>query len=240
VPLDPALPPSYKAMLDDIRRRLSSLERSPRLTSASIRGGLLRVLDAAGKTVIRMGQANDRTVFQAFRADGSTALWVGRTNTGNEFFSIVDKGNRIVVSDDAVTGGLATPWVPVSFAPTKAPSASLADQGFVFLEDTDPGEGDVYRVSFSHQHPKLLVDAALFAAGSTSARLEVRDEDGDVLLSATASNSQTVGVHSVISAEDLNSTARLHSWREFTVRLFRTSGTGRVGARLDAVVGRQS
>jgi hypothetical protein len=238
VPLDPALPPSYKAMLDDIRRRLSSLERSPRLTSASIRGGLLRVLDAAGKTVIRMGQANDRTVFQAFRADGSTALWVGRTNAGNEFFSIVDKANRIVVSDDAVTGGLATPWIPVHITPLGA----IGAQGFVYLEGTDASPADVYSLQFFHQHPYLQLEGGIFAAADTGASVDIVDvDDGDrVLFSTTASNSQTKTWAILLNGDDLKSTTKIHTWRKLHVRLTRTSGTGRTAARVSVATGRQT
>ena len=241
MPLDPALPPSLKATLDDLKRRLANLERSPRLTSASIRNGLLRVLDAAGRAVVLLGQTkdangNDVTVFEAVRHDGVTpALWLGRTADGTQFFSIVDKASRIVVSDDALTGGLATPWIPVSFAPLDA----IKESGFVYLEAAEASPKNVYFLRFLQQHPRLALEGQLWADAGTAVALELLDEGGAVVWGQSVNGTQTEFAPTIDGAA-LKSTSKLQTWRGMNLRLRRTGGSGRCGARLNAAVGVQS
>ncbi len=53
---DPALPPSLAADLADLRRRLSSLESSPKAPFTSINAGALTVLDDSGVIRVIVGQ----------------------------------------------------------------------------------------------------------------------------------------------------------------------------------------
>lgn len=234
--LDPALPSSLKAILADITRRLRNLERSPRLTSASIRGGLLRVLDDAGKAVLEMGQRGAETVFRMNRPDGTAMLYAGRTSAGSQFFSLVDKGNRIVVSDDAIAGGLATPYIPVPFAPLDDVLAT----GFVYLETTDTSPKNIYFLRFYHQHPRLTIEGQLWAESGTSARLELVDEDGAVAWTSQTVTGVQEGFWPTIGADLLKTTSKLRTWRGLNLRIVRSAGTGRCGARLNAAVGIQS
>lgn len=232
--LDPALPSSLKAVLDDFRRRLANLERSPRLTSASIRNGLLRVLDATGKAVVELGTKADETVLRVNRADGRAALWMGRTTSGTQFTSFVDKNGRIVVSDDAVAGGLATPWIPAHFIPLRP----LGTSGYVIVESAEgTGIKDAYFIRFPHQHPKLFVEGNVWTDGNTTARLRLYN-GGTVLHSQdfTTAGAHYFGV--TLDPADLGTADG--AWRGLDLKLQRLSGTSFAGVRLQAAMGRQS
>jgi len=59
---DPTVPQTLADRLATVERRLAALERSPQLTSSSIKGGTLRVLRAAGTPVAALGEDSTNTV----------------------------------------------------------------------------------------------------------------------------------------------------------------------------------
>lgn len=242
--LDAALPSSLKAILDDIRRRLANLERSPRLTSASIRGGNLRVLDDSGRVAVELGTQTGGAGVRFFRPDGTEAFRVysgtasGDSGQGNvlSYAGIIDKDGRVVVSDDAYAGGLALPWVPA----TAAPLAPTGTYGFIYQEPTETGTKLAYQLRFLQQHPRLLIDALGWAEPGTSARIDVvAADDGDKVLRTVTVTGETAQVGAVISAATLD-TSRLQTFRSLYVKITRTAGSGRCAVRVDHVVGIQS
>lgn len=54
---DPAVPESLMTRISDLERRLRALERSPQLTSSSIRDGTLSILDGDGTTTVEVGDS---------------------------------------------------------------------------------------------------------------------------------------------------------------------------------------
>jgi hypothetical protein len=57
--IDPALPPSFAAEWEDMKRQIRALQTSSSLRSASIQDGRLRVLDGDGAETVRLGKMED-------------------------------------------------------------------------------------------------------------------------------------------------------------------------------------
>ena len=74
---DPAVPQSMATEFAEMKRRISSLERSAQLKSSSIKGGALRVLDANGNEIFTAGEftvgGDDETGVRVQAIDGSHA-----------------------------------------------------------------------------------------------------------------------------------------------------------------------
>lgn len=70
-----ALPPSLAADLQDLRRRVDILERSNKLLSSTIVGGMLRILSSGGTPIVELGEIDSGVNgIRVYAADGLTAM----------------------------------------------------------------------------------------------------------------------------------------------------------------------
>ena len=116
---DPTLPPSLAAELADLRRRLDSLERSPRLPFSSTRGGAFRFLDDAGATRMTLGNV---------ALDGS----IGGVSAAYGLMLRGDQGAIILMTREG-EDGLVYPELPVPVRDPSEAQASTTSGSFVPL-----------------------------------------------------------------------------------------------------------
>jgi hypothetical protein len=85
------LPADLVAWLRDLDRRLATLERSPQLTSASIKDGALTIYNAAGLPVLVLGkQSTGRYGLSAFNAAGQRTLELGELASSRNGLEVPD------------------------------------------------------------------------------------------------------------------------------------------------------
>lgn len=85
------LPDDLLAWLRDLDRRLVALERSPQLTSASIKDGALTIYNAAGLPVLVLGkQSTGRYGLSAFNAAGQRTLELGELASSRNGLEVPD------------------------------------------------------------------------------------------------------------------------------------------------------
>lgn len=85
------LPDDLFAWLRDLERRLVSLERSPQLTSASIKDGALTIYNAAGQPVLVLGkQSSGRYGLSAFNPAGQRTLELGELASSRNGLEVPD------------------------------------------------------------------------------------------------------------------------------------------------------
>lgn len=85
------LPDDLFAWLRDLERRLVSLERSPQLTSASIKDGALTIYNATGQPVLVLGkQSNGRYGLSAFNPAGQRTLELGELASSRNGLEVPD------------------------------------------------------------------------------------------------------------------------------------------------------
>jgi hypothetical protein len=228
-------PPTWSVLFRDIERRLRQLERAPRLTSASIRGGLLRVLTPNGREMLRVGQypAFGDTEAVVFRESGELAFAVynGGQGAGSpQFWSLWDRASNIVASDDAVSGqGLARPYLPIRFASLDMSNASGTTSGtFTDLEQA---------LAFK-QHPKVNVTAPVIGDAGTAGEFRLWDATHSVQLGSTFTLS--AGAFTYASWTGIAVNGAHLSTVDLRLQGRRTAGTGFVRARTVLAAGVQS
>lgn len=237
--LDAALPPSLRALLDDLRNRLGNLERSPRLTASSLRGGLLKVLRADGSPVVTMGEdpVSGRSGLTGWRKDGTRAFAI--TDTGNglrQFAGIFDRNDNVVLSDDTENGGIASPWLPIPAVPLRPIEAS----GYAYMQTSDPSTLNLHLLQFYQQNPALMVDGVAFSGPNTTGKIQIMDEvNSRVLWEGALAAGGTLFLPGYITPAALD-TSRLFTTRRIFVRAIRTSGTSTIAVALLRATGCQT
>lgn len=173
-------PDTTVSMLRDILARLRKLETAPRLTSASIRGGVLRVYNRLGGTALFMGQTTQDCEFILRREDTSVAFAVYNGGGGvgaDQFVAMFDRNGNIICSDDTTSGvGHARPWIPIPMTPTL--NFSTADS------TNSTSYTDMVWLTFYKQQPKADVLVWVATDASTSGSVQLWDIDNGVQVGA--------------------------------------------------------
>lgn len=197
-------------------------------------GGQFLALHPSGTAMLTMYQAeNGKYEISIRRDDGSAAFQTITNAQGEQFWTLWDRDDRLLMSDDSVGGkGLARPWLPIFLyqqfpQPTGVGYAHL-DASLITTEQT------VWDGRAVISHPKITIDGVWGqASGSnnSSYRLEV--------------NGETVGswnVGTLIVAQRGPYDVSDHVGSDFApVKLFASAtGTGAVAAQVLGCYLRQS
>jgi hypothetical protein len=227
--------PTLAGEIRDILSRLRKLETAPRLTSASIRGGTLRVLTKTGQEMLRLGDnpPNGDTEFRVTREDGTVALIVynGGAGAGTpQYLAIGDRGGNIIMSDDTNSGqGIARPYVPMQFASLDMSNAS-GTQSATFV--------DLEQCLAYKQQPRVFLEALVIGDASTSGEFRLWDANHSVQIGSTFVLGAGAFTYAVFGPAAVSGNHL--STLDLRLQGRRTAGTGFVRARTVIATGMQS
>lgn len=112
----PILPEELLSTLADLERRLVALERSPQLTSASIKDGALVVLDAAGVVRVKIGKDGTDYGVKIYDAAGANAVSLATLAFGQNYAEVIPE--EATTSTSYVDLATVGPSVPVTVGPS--------------------------------------------------------------------------------------------------------------------------
>lgn len=163
----------------DVDKRVSKLERNPRLPNSSvdsgdttIRGGNFSYVDpATGQTLVRFGDIGSPLlrgwIFR--RLSGAPAIYLNGTAGGEQFWALADLAGNFVVTDDIASGqGLGRPYIPYFALPhskISTPESTTASTTFV----------NMYRIQGLKQHPKMTTDFLATTPAGVTAEIRLVD-----------------------------------------------------------------
>lgn len=211
--------PDLFAEFREHERRLRVLENSNRLTSASLKGGTLTVLDASGNVVGKLGVlANGATGFQAFAPGGSGHAELGVFEdipSGQPQIIIRDGQGNACVALNNQQAGLGHPYLTAALYPiTQTVTASTS---FVTL----------FAARVHMQAAAIMLDFYGLAdsASTGAARLLVNGVQlgSTMVLPTNTDNEYTIGP-AVVPGWTFDSEVYVE------LQVQRTAGTGNVGA----------
>lgn len=239
--LDPALPPSFKAEFDDLKRRLRTLEGAPRLQNSSINNGTLTLLDEEGRPVARLGvQPDGRQAALDFYdpETGNRLVSIGEVSTGAHGIAVKAASGANVYR--ALNVGQTSPFSPFVWVPS--PTATKdASTGCPLVNTTSASwttlaRVDVYTTAY-YPHYELAIDPL---GGSTAdIRVFARELGGSntqILQTVTGATSYTAiyggGSYFTAAATATGTDDPLGRYMRLGVEVRRTAGAGDVLLRL--------
>jgi len=155
--------------------------------------GALRMVDDAGVEILYLGpDAQGNQVLRIKRDGGSYVLYTAFTSNGNQYWRMTDRFNRELFSDDATTGGMARPYLPVQlFAKFSMAASSLYSYMNVAVSslaaETTLWEGRIGLVS----HPYFSLSGIWGTASGTNStifRARVNGTEAGTWTSTTLEN----------------------------------------------------
>lgn len=124
------LPDDLFAWLRDLDRRLVALERSPQLTSASIKDGALTIYNSAGQPIVVLGkQANGRYGLRTYDAAGVLRAALGELDDGTYDLAGYDAAGANAVKLSTLAFGQGFDYIATGEATTSTVDADLATVG---------------------------------------------------------------------------------------------------------------
>lgn len=209
--------------IESLKKRVKSLETSPRTGNASVSHGKFLVQDGeSGTQLLRIGYLGNGdfgeirgTAMRRPTGEYAFATWSGSGGDDGGFWAWYDKADNTIISDDVTSGqGLATPYIGAPlFAPgdtSKWPAVTSSSYA-----------GQWYAVWYK-QHPRLHLSVWTQTASGTS---------GDIRASCNgASVSQSVGSNDNSTRDFYLTVPGAHlSTFQVVIEMRRTSGTGFMG-----------
>lgn len=163
----------------DVNKRVSKMERNPRLGNSSIDSGGLSVRSgnfsyvdpSSGQMLVRFGDVGAPLlrgwIFR--RLNGFPAFYINGTPGGDQFWTLVDMQGNFVMSDDIGSGqGIATPYIPlfgISLPRLTNPEATTSTTAFVGM----------YRIHGVKQQPKISTDFVATTPNGVTAEVQIVD-----------------------------------------------------------------
>jgi len=228
-------PPDLIRKIEELERRLRSLELSPRLGSAAIDDGSLTVA-LNGVPMLYVGELSGGNAgyhgLEVFREDGTLAFIVGGNAFPYQYWAMQDRTNHIVASDDAASGeGLARPYIPYQVYTGDSTLWPGVVGGSFSLIQTLMGQ---------KQHPKLHVEvAAICTDGTTSGQVRIFDYNNSTQLGSTWNvPTGTTGI--IGNAWDVTPSAGWGSAVNIGIDARRTAGAGTMRIMTYMAYGRQT
>lgn len=182
-------------------------------------GGELTVRHPSGAVLFHVGKgALDKYYVEIGRDDGVTAFEISTLPTGEQFFSLRDQGEQVVISNDAVSGqGLARPWLSgpvVNVLAANLPTTTSA----TYVSTTSTG----YVLK---QQPCFEVEALLISnsSGTGNARWTIDGVATGAVVPITA------GMFGWTAFQVLTIPGAYNSYHRLELQVQRTSGAGNVG-----------
>lgn len=165
----PPTPDNLLKELRDLRRRISVLEKAPRLLNSAVTDPV------TNKPLFYIGWLDGTQEYGVVlsRNDGSPALAIyGAAAEGaQQFLAIFDRQGNIVAGDDTNSGqGLARPYLNVPFASLDMSAAS----GTTSATFTSVETSQSYKT-----HPRFYGLALVIADAATTGDVRLRDTDGN-------------------------------------------------------------
>jgi hypothetical protein len=190
--------------IKQLERQYQQLWKSIGLTSATIeKGGLtllndafLRMIDDNGDQIVYIGPDDQgKQIIRVRREGGSLVLYTYTAEGGLQFWALTDNTGRIIVSDDAESGGgLARPWLPIPLYPQFLPSApDPGNTGAWAIDSTQIlSERDLWVGRASISHPFIEIDGT-WGHASGSGAVTYRLYVGVVAVGTWVENGISVG-----------------------------------------------
>lgn len=200
-------------------------------------GAFFKFFYANGETGIRMGRftLGDSQEYEGFFVNkygnhfGFSSY--NRVSDGYNFTAIYDGSGKIVVSDDAVAAkGLATPWIPITFANTTELASPPAARTTTNTTDTA-----IISTIAPVQHPKMYFWGYVYTSVGTDT-VEVKFKNitnGTTMYASTQGSGFLSGVFALGDFDPFDN-------HQIDVTVRRASGSGTVGFTLLSLTGRQS
>jgi len=228
------------SIIQDLLRRVHTLETAPRASSTAIDSGTWTVYDPiTGNAIVKLGElppeissGNPQYGSMFFRTDGTPAfgVWDDDTATFTQYAAIRDRTGRAVFSDDVAGEGIARPWLqvgtPVSLETPTWPGTTSA--AFV----------DVLAIGGIKQQPNLFCGGYAFCDAGTAGQIRVMANGVQVGATIISSPAGTIFAWSVTGpvtgAFDAALDVRVQA------RLTTASGANRIRAVSTFCLGRQS
>jgi hypothetical protein len=221
----PKLNDTLQSLFRNFQKQLDEQNRQTMYSAVISRGGLtiqdgggLDTLDSNGNTVLHIGSAvSSGVTYEAFallRPSGTPLMeTLIDSVTGQPFLSIQDKNGVTIVAEDAHSGGLALPWLPIPLTPIPNGDGTLGSTSLTSIAVQSGG--------FIKQQPYLRI-TDLIDSNSGSGHYTIGITlDGNGIVTAPETNQDPLFVPIAIPG-DLGSTHRL----DITARI--DSGTGRI------------
>ena len=176
----PILPESILSTIADLERRLVNLERSPQLTSASIKDGALVVLDAAGVVRIKIGKDGTDYGIKVYDAAGANPVSLAQLGFGQAYAEVVPEESTTSTSfvDLATPGPSIT--VPIG------PSGRAIVLGGAYMTSTVTNQTVVTGLKVDGNVPFDLADLGNNTSGSIAG-----DHSSGVLISGLSAGNHT-------------------------------------------------
>lgn len=192
-------------------------------------GGSLRIYAADGHLVAVVGldDTGEHNGIIAYRPDGSESLHVDQSG----FAGIFEKGGRVVLSDDFMNGGLATPHIPLGLPVdtdvTKWPGTTSTDW-------TSIAECKIER-----QNPFLSWNLGIASIGDCTTEFQITINDtviGDPVTMTPNTAGEWLSNHNVYPDDATIGTDQNH----LQIQAHVVSGTGTAAAVIRQLRGQQS
>lgn len=226
----------------DVKKRVSKLERNPRASNTSvdsgeytIRAGNFSYVDpTSGQQLVKFGDIGGSLlrgwVFR--RLNGQLAFYIGGSKGGGQFWALVDASSNIVMSDDIVSGqGLATPYIPITTVPAiRMSSAEVTTTSTTFVP--------MYRMNALKQHPKIYAEFLATTPAGVTAEVIL----GNTVTGVTIAGPLTIPANTSLQFFNLVGivTGGHMSYLGIDVQMRVASGAGTVGMSFLDAYGRQS
>jgi hypothetical protein len=213
------LPTTLIDQIKDLRLQLAELRKNKGLSSSSFRGEFQVLHANLGTWLLKVGLgAGGKYFFSLRRDDGTAAIELGTTGSGDQFWAGWDRAANVVLSDDAAAGqGLARPWLPhpvINVLSTEIPTTSSAT--YIAMQSS----GQVIK-----QQPYAELEALVLSTGGGigNARFTCNGSPIGSVMPVTSGLFAWQAIQTVALPGNYNDRVRLE------LEVQRTNGAGAVG-----------
>jgi len=221
-------PEDWFSRLAAVERDLRELRAKVGLTSARISDGTLTVDGGEfvvqhlnGQLLLAVQRQDDgKYTIILRRHDGSKVLELGTTTTGNQYWALHDRGNRIIVSDDTASAwGLADPKIVGTLYPA---------YNKILVGTTSAAYERLWEGELPAANPLMRTAWTISITGpaGTSGNVQVLYDDAVVLTGATVTDASAIQL--VIADATQNGNRAYGDLINIKIQARRTAGTGTV------------
>lgn len=237
---DGSIDQSIAQYIADHERRIKDLESGNRAGQTSVDDGSFTIkngsLTVGPNTQIYMGPVSygsDTSYGWIFnRSTGVNAFVLAGSSNDDQYWSLNDSINNIIVGDDAgANQGLARPWIPMCWGPGSTKAFVAAEQ------TTSTSFSGVLLTQYRKQHPRIYMEYLLQTGATSPGEWQVFDQTHNTIIA---------GPFSIIASQfvsgsqtfDIPGSHMDNIQLEIQTRL--TSGTNAFGFRMLSSYGVQS
>lgn len=219
------------AYVKNLTRRIEDLEKGAGIGSTAIDAGDLSILGGSltvgPGAIVYMGPGvfggDNATTWIFRRYDGTTALSLTGTSSGNQNWQLLDNAQNVVVSDDDSDQGLARPYLPINFElhSSTVPTVTTTSGTFVPL----------FTGRYLKQHPRAEVEVLANAStGATSGEVQLYNVSTGLVIDGPRSIG--LGFYGSVILGPATVDGGFLSTQEIEIQARRTAGAGTIGIRV--------